>query len=185
MSRRNQIAFALTLISFVVLYFGLTMPALTITLSSKAATSMGTMEGEVFNKTRSIVGTIRELFATNRNLVGCLILLFSVIVPVGKGVILLVALLYRSRPVAPRLVGFVRRIGKWSMADVMVVAVFLAYLSTNYQEDRIRETMKVMGMAVTVDLSSQMVSTLQAGFYWFLAYCLISLTSMEILKVDS
>jgi paraquat-inducible protein A len=184
MSRRNQIALALTLISFVILYLGLTLPALTITLSSKIVTQMGNLEGEVFNKTRSIMGTIRDLFAEDRNLVAGLILLFSVIVPVGKGLLLLIALLIRARPIAARMVNFVRRIGKWSMADVMVVAVFLTYLSTNHQEDSIRETLKVMGLSVTVNLSSQMISTLQPGFYWFLSYCLISLISMEFLKVE-
>ena len=118
MSRRNQIAFALTLISFVILYLGLTLPALTITLSSKIVTQMGNLEGEVFNKTRSIMGTIRDLFAEDRNLVAGLILLFSVIVPVGKGVLLLIALLIKARPIAGRMVNFVRRIGKWSMAYI-------------------------------------------------------------------
>ncbi len=185
MSLRNKIALALILISFIVLYLGLTMPVLNITLSSKAVTSMGELEGESLNKTRSIMSTIADLYDQDKTLVASLILLFSVIVPVTKGLLLLTALSRRSGLLARRLVAFVKRIGKWSMADVMVVAVYLTYLSTNYQESSIHEELSVIGMKVQVDLFTQMVSTLLPGFYWFLGYCLISLISLEVLKLNA
>lgn len=182
MSRRNTLALALILISFALLTLGLTLPALTITVSSKAETAMGGIEGEVLNRTRSVLGTIRDLYQEDKKLVAGLILLFGVIVPIAKGVMLLIALRNNSALLSRRLVSFVKRIGKWSMADVMVVAILLAYLSTSYQEDSIRESLSVLGMSITVDLSTQMVSALQPGFYWFLSYCIVSLVPLELMK---
>lgn len=184
MSARNRIALILTLISFALLYLGLTLPVLTISLDSRAATTLGTIEASVLDQTRSILGTIEHLYDQKMVLVASLIFLFSVIVPVVKGVLVLVALFRRGAASTPRVVGFLRRIGKWSMADVMVVAVFLAYLSTRYQEDGVRESLTLMGMKIDVDLSSQMISSLEPGFYWFLAYCLVSLGTLDLLDLD-
>ncbi len=184
MSPRNCIAMALTLLSFPMLYLGLTLPALTITLNTRASTSLGALEATVLDQTRSILGTIENLYDEKLILVASLILIFSVVVPVLKGLLVLIALLRRGASSTPRVVGFLRRIGKWSMADVMVVAVFLAYLSTRYQEDGVRESLALMGMKIDVELSSQMISSLEPGFYWFLAYCLVSLATLEILELD-
>ena len=118
------------------------------------------------------------------NFVSGLILLFSVIVPVVKGLLVIIALGRQRAASSPQLVGFVRRIGKWSMADVMVVAVFLAFLSTNYQEDSFKDSLVVLGMSLDVEMASQMISGLEAGFWWFLTYCLISLLALEFLKLE-
>ncbi len=184
MSPRNRIALILTLLSFPVLYLGLTLPALTITMNTRASTTLGGLEATVLDQTRSILGTIENLYDDKLILVASLILLFSVVVPVLKGLLVLIALFRRNAASTPRIVGWLRRIGKWSMADVMVVAVLLAYLSTRYQEDSVHESLTMMGMKIDVDLSSQMISNLEPGFYWFLAYCLVSLGTLEILKLD-
>ncbi|MEO0779788.1 MAG: paraquat-inducible protein A, partial [Bacteroidota bacterium] len=59
---------------------------------------------------------------------------------------------------------FVRAIGKWSMADVFVVGVFLAFLATRSNEN--------------------INAALHPGFYYFLAYCLISLLAIQVMKVE-
>ncbi len=184
MSTRNRITLVLTILSFALLYLGLTFPALTITLTSKASMSMGELEAVVLDETRSLLGTIQNLYDEDRIFVASLILLFGVVVPALKGLLVVWALLTHSASSAHRLVGFLRRIGKWSMADVMVVALFLAYLSTRYQEDVTRESLSLFGAKLDVVLSSQMISSLEPGFYWFLAYCLVSLATLEILKLD-
>jgi paraquat-inducible protein A len=184
MSLRNRIALALTLLSFILLYLGLTLPALTITLTSRAGTPMGELEATVLDQTRSILSTIENLYDEELILVASLILLFSVIVPVLKGLLVMAALGMRGGSASRRVVGILRRIGKWSMADVMVVAIFLAYLSTRYQEDGVRETLQLFGAKIEVLLSSQMISSLEPGFYWFLAYCLVSLGTLDILDLD-
>lgn len=184
MSPRNQTALILTVLSLVALALGLTLPALTIKLDSRALTSLGAIKGTVLDQTRSILGTIRELFDDGRVLVASLILLFSVIVPVLKGLLVILALGRQRAASSTRIVGFVRRIGKWSMADVMVVAVFLAYLSTNYQEDSFRDSLSVLGMSIDVEMASRMVSGLEPGFWWFLSYCIVSLIALEFLRLE-
>ncbi len=184
MSTRNRIALALTLLSLVALGLGLFLPALTITLDSRAVTAMGTIEGTVLDETRSILGTIRELHDDDKRLVAGLIFLFSVIVPVAKGALVLLALGRPHAPGSPRLAEFVRRIGKWSMADVMVVAVLLAYLSTHHQEDSVHQSLSVLGMKIDVQLSSQMISGLEPGYWWFAGYCIVSLVAVEFLKLE-
>ncbi len=59
---------------------------------------------------------------------------------------------------------FVSVIGKWSMADVFVVGILLAFLATR-SDDNIH-------------------AQLHDGFYWFLAYCVISIISFQIMKVE-
>ena len=184
MSTRNIIALVVVLLSLVALGLGLFLPALTITLDTRAVTTLGTIEGKVLDDTRSILGTIRELYDDDKRLVAGLIFLFSVIVPAAKGALVLLALCRQHAASSSRLAEFVRRIGKWSMADVMVVAVLLAFLSTNHQEDSITESLSVLGMKLDVQLSSQMISGLEPGYWWFAGYCIVSLVAVEFLKLE-
>jgi hypothetical protein len=71
-----------------------------------------------------------------------------------------------------RTLAFVESIAKWSMADVFVVALFIAYLAAQ------ASTTPSGGpnpepplIAFTADFG--------AGFYWFTAYCLFSLASQQ------
>ena len=97
-------------------------------------------------------------------LVANLILIFSVVIPVLKGIFLLVSLIPGHPKLRHTLVSLVKRIGKWSMADVFVVAIFLAYLAT--------ASMQVFE------------ATLQVGFYYFLAYCILSVLSTEFILLN-
>jgi len=153
----NITALVLILASFGALIPGIVKPVLTID-GSITLPLMGTVN--LGSETRSIMGTIEYLYKTGNNLVASLILIFSVVVPVLKGVLLLVSLI----PGRPRfkllLLEIVRRIGKWSMADVFVVAVFLAFLAT--------ASMEVFK------------AKLEVGFYYFLTYCILSLAATGI-----
>ena len=181
MVTRHRIALILVLFSFPLLFLGLTEPILTITMKTKVVTNLGSMQADVLNKTRSIFGTVFDLYESDKAFVAFLILLFSVLVPAVKGALLLLALSKRG-PIAPqKLIYFVRRIGKWSMADVMVIAVFIAYLSTHMDENTASKTLSVFGMQVNVEVKSQLASLLGPGFYWFVSYCLVSLVSLEFL----
>ena len=97
-------------------------------------------------------------------MVAILILLFSVIVPIIKAILLLIVLFTKNLATRKNLYGFVRAIGKWSMADVFVVGVFLAFLATKSNDGFHAE--------------------IHQGFYYFLAYCLISLISIQVMKIE-
>ncbi len=121
----------------------------------------------VFDKTRSILQTSRELYANDHRPVAVLIVLFSVVVPALKAVILLLATLPLYMKARITLLRIATASSKWSMADVFVIAVFVAYLGANgLQESR--------GL---VDFESQ----LGTGFNYFTAYCLLSILGTQLI----
>lgn len=128
------------------------------------------VEGSVtaFDKTQSIVGTARELHDNGDTLVAALIVLFSVIVPAFKALVLGLALC----PLAPhrrrRLAAIADASGKWSMADVFVIAIFIAYLAAG----------GIRGSGGLVEFES----SLGTGFWYFLGYCLVSVLGTQLLS---
>ncbi len=129
-----------------------------------------TVSGTVpaFEKTRSILETARELYQGNHVLVALLIVLFSVVIPIAKGLILLIAHLPIQQTTKHLLLNIGNAASKWSMADVFVIAIFIVFLAANgLQESR--------GL---VDFNAQ----LGDGFYFFLAYCLLSILGTQLIS---
>ncbi len=157
---RNLAAAVLILASFCLLYPGVTRPALTLDVTP-VLPFLGKMT--LLHETRSILGTVRKLHETGNDLVAGLILFFSIAVPVIKGLLLLYVLSFRNGPGRLALFKLVGAIGKWSMADVFVMGLFLAYLAGN----------AVAGMT----------AMLHHGFWYFLGYCLLSVLSAQLMKV--
>lgn len=123
---------------------------------------------DAFDKTRSILGTARELYDSNHVLVAVLIVTFSVVVPLFKALILLFMLPPFSTKVRSALLWTSNVLSKWSMADVFVIAIFIAYLAGNgIQESR--------GLV-------QFNATLGIGFWYFLGYCLLSILGTQVLS---
>ena len=157
---RNIIAVAVILLSLGLLYPGLTEPMLNLTIAAKLP-FLGDME--LYNKTQSIMQSIYDLFDSGNTLVALLILVFSVVIPIMKAICLLIALIMPFHPISPRLHQFVLVIGKWSMADVFVVGLFMAF------------------MAGKAHPSTQ--AELHAGFYFFLAYCILSILGSQLIRL--
>ena len=148
---RNTISFILLIASFVLLFFGVTEPMLTM-----KAELMGR---ELFNYKRSILEAVKDLYEGGNYLVSFLILLFSIMIPVFKGVIILWVFGFGDSSRKRAAHGFVFRIGRWSMADVFAVGVFIAYLG---------------GAAI-----ESLDAILEPGFYYFTGYCIVSLLSLQ------
>ena len=112
--------------------------------------------------------------------VGVLLITFSIFFPLLK-IISTFAYYYnyhqsRENPVIKF---FVLKSGKWSMADVMVVAIFMAYIGFNgiitSEFDQLRTAGQQLDMITTNGTS------LQPGYYLFLAYCLLGLFLSEFI----
>ena len=161
MSTRNIIAFILIIISLLCLYPGLTAPVLSVKVGALLPI-MGNVT--FYESTQSILKTISTLHENNNSLVAFLILFFSIIVPIIKAVLLLVVLFFKQVKKRLSVYQFVYLIGKWSMADVFVVGVFLAFLATKSNDN--------------------IEAQIHQGFYFFLAYCLISLMAIQVMKVE-
>jgi hypothetical protein len=174
----------LTLVNFALLVPGVTLPIYSVTITTlvEATIIPDPVEVTVYEQTRSILGTVQELWRSADYLVSFLILLFSIVVPVTKGAMLLASLTAVPDAVKRRLVTFVDLIGKWSMADVFVVAVFLAFLATRDQAQTNSFNVQVLITQVDVDMATHLTSTLGPGFYYFLGYCLFSVLWTQVLK---
>lgn len=111
-----------------------------------------------YYQSKSVVELIQILFEQKNFLVGISILLFSILIPVGKLSLSFLALFRRSI-LDNRFVSlFIHKSGKWSMADVFVVAVFLSFLAfTNMQT------------GITTD------SNVLLGLYFFFTYVVLAI----------
>jgi len=140
-------------------------PQLTAALQ-KSATDV-----PVYEQTRSILGSVRRLYEVGSPVPATLILLFSVIVPFGKALLVAWALTLRDARLRHRTLTFVEAIARWSMADVFVVALFIAFLAAQASQSANPQAEPPL-IAFTARFGT--------GFYWFAAYCLVSLASQQV-----
>jgi hypothetical protein len=114
-------------------------------------------------------------------LVGSLIFMFSLIFPSLKLLSTMAYLAGIEKVNRNKVVRFfVFNSGKWSMADVMVVAIFMAYIGFNGIVD---EQMKNFAEgAKPVEVFTTNGTQLLTGFYMFLAFVLSGLALSELVK---
>jgi len=128
-------------------------------------------EVEVYEQTRSIVSSVRQLYRVGSPVPATLILLFSVIVPLTKAALVAWAVFMSVGERRRRTLAFVETIAKWSMADVFVVALFIVYLAAH------ATTRPTDAGAAPALISFN--ARFGPGFYWFAAYCVFSLASQQ------
>jgi hypothetical protein len=147
------------------------VPAFMVSVTQQLVSQLD-VAGELpaFEKTRSIRGTVQELYQADKVLVAVLIALFSIVVPVLKCLLMLVSAM-ANQAGAIQLANKIKiMISKWSMADVFVVAIFVAFLAANATQQ-------------TEDLFS-LDAQFMSGFYYFLSYCILSVLSAQLLDQD-
>lgn len=107
-------------------------------------------------------------------IVGILMVCFSIVFPVFK---LLSSLVYYYDYCGARkfkvINFFVLKSGKWSMADVLVVAIFMAYIGFNGIINSQMADLRTTGEAVNVVTTNG--TNLQPGFYLFLIYTILAM----------
>lgn len=124
---------------------------------------------EVYHQTRSILGSVRNLYDVGSWIPATLILIFSVVVPFTKATLVAWAVFMPNLLKRQRVLNFVEMIAKWSMADVFVVALFIAYLAAQATQSATATGPPLVAFAASFG----------PGFYWFTAYCLFSLASQQ------
>ncbi|WP_350998285.1 paraquat-inducible protein A [Shewanella sp. TB7-MNA-CIBAN-0143] len=138
-----------------------------------AASMLGldTLEGEVevFRNSRSIIDTISALYQSHHFVVAMLVGLFSIVIPAVKLITMLILLLPVPPLIKQRLSKMISGIGKWSMADVFVVAIIVTYMAGNASA----------GMGDMLKTQSQF----EIGFYYFLGYCIFSIASQMMIDM--
>ncbi len=112
------VEFALT-IAFILFVAGLFLPALSIT-------QLGFISREY-----SILEGIDRFFRNGQELIGAVVLIFSVFLPLAKIIAGFLALRQWNRHghAAKRTIGFLVAISKWAMADVFVLALTILIIN--------------------------------------------------------
>ena len=106
--------------------------------------------------------------------VGVLLITFSIIIPLLKIVSSLGYYYnYHHARENPVIKFFVLKSGKWSMADVMVVAIFMAYIGFNGIITSQFGQLSSAGQEMVIVTTN--ATSLQPGFYLFLTYTLLAL----------
>ena len=140
------------ILSLIVLFVGLIAPVLSLTVHKDFS-----VIGKVVFKyeAKGILLTIAELYQRLQWFVASLILLFSVVIPILKSIAMLIAINSLNPTLRTHILKVLEAIGKWSMADVFVVALLLTFLA--------------------MDSDGYTHTQLGHGLYFFAAYCLLSL----------
>lgn len=182
---RNIIAGILLFGSLILLFPGISKPIFNIQLNTGVDAKLGKFNAKIFDKSRSILGTVKDLYDGNTKFVAVMIFFFSVVVPLIKACFMFFLLLSKNREIKKRIYEFIKVLGKWSMADVFVVGIFLAFLSTRDQVGTSMKQLQILGFNLNVEITAVMDSSLGPGFYYFTGYCLTSLLSIQVYKFTS
>ena len=145
-------------VSSVFLLVGLLAPILTI-VAGEEIVLLGRVVLQYESK--GIITTIHKLYLVKSFFLASLLLLFSVLLPAIKILLSLVALELRHSRTRRASVLLVKAIGRWSMTDVFVVAVLLAFL--------------------TADTAQLTDATLGPGLYFFAGYGLLSIAAGQLM----
>lgn len=132
----------------------------------------------IYFQSKSILDVVSILMETRKAdmvLVGVLLVTFSVIFPALK---LLASQLYVYNPKGTRQSVVVRffalKSGKWSMADVMVIAILMAYIAFDGMVSSQLDLISRGAATADVEVLTTNGTTLQPGFFMFLAFCVFS-----------
>ncbi len=171
-----------TIISIVFLLLGVSLPMIDIDARLNAFSmdllgqSISFDEQFMYYQSKSILDVTRTLIegrGIDLKIVGVLILMFSIVIPFIK-LILSTLFLYTRRLRKSNLVKtIIFYLGKWSMADVMVVAIFMAYIGfygiISAQLD------EIAGNQTGYSVETLNYSQLSPGALFFTTYCILSI----------
>jgi len=144
--------------SLISLFFGLTAPLLMIVVyKSLPIVGMVTLSFD----TKSIIGTIEKLFVQENYIIALLVLSFSIIIPLVKTIIILLYGFLKESGLGKSIIVLIDKLGKWSMADVFIVALLVVFFSTKQD---IHSALKV-----------------ESGLYFFLGYVLLSMIGSSLI----
>ncbi len=157
----RAVFFALTSISLACFFIGILAPALVIWTTPVIPMQTGNLSFVIQHQVRGIAAIIWELFQAGHFIIGGFLLAFSILTPLTKASLTYFISFSRSKSLNNKIGQFLHSIGKWSMADVMVAGVLLSLYALKFQQ------------------ATKSIPCL--GIYYFIGYCLFSLTTTELL----
>ena len=135
-------------------------------------------EQSLYYRSKTVLEVSRSLIEMHRpamTLVAVLVILFSVVFPALKMLALSVSLFRPSLLRTSRMVRLLAmELSKWSMADVMVLAIFMSFVAFNGVIESamagMREVPAVQQLVIPTNSS-----TILPGYYLFIGFCLASI----------
>jgi hypothetical protein len=138
----------------------------------------------LFFQSKSILDVVEVLVKqpkTDSILVGVLILVFSILFPVMKLSSTGIHLLSKKSLAENRVIKyFAFQSGKWSMADVIVIAVLMAYIGLNGLLERQLASLNIKSDFLSIITTNN--TALQPGYIIFISFVLYGLVLSTILK---
>jgi hypothetical protein len=171
-----------TLVATVFLVLGISLPMIVLDarLSKVDLTILGEAvhfdEQFMYYQSKSIIDVTRTLLEGNGmdlKIVGLLILLFSIVLPFSKMLTSLIYMYAKKIRSIKFLEVLIFHLGKWSMADVFVVAIFMSYIGFYGLLNSQLGAMENQGDNLALDTINY--SSLAPGVIYFTLYCLISI----------
>jgi paraquat-inducible protein A len=159
--RARSTLFALTSTSLFCFIIGILAPAMIIWTAPDIPLETGKLSFVLQHEIRGIWAIIYELFTKGHWMIGGFLFVFSIVTPLTKATLTFVVIASGNRKLNLWIGEFIHTIGKWSMADVFVAAILLALYALKFQE------------------ATKSVPCL--GLYYFIGYCLLSMTTTELL----
>ena len=187
----HKTLFVLSVIAaLILLYIGLTTTMIELdarikTLDVKlAGTDISFNNQVLFFQSKSILDVVKIMFDTGKwdmIIVGSLIFCFSVLFPFTKLTSTLLYLLGNKDWMKGKVVHyFAFKSGKWSMADVMVVAIMMTYIGFNGVLESQLSSLNIHNEYVSSVTTNN--TSLQPGYIVFVSYVVFSLILSQILK---
>ncbi len=138
----------------------------------------------IFYRSKSIIQLVHILLATGKVdsiFVGVLVLAFSILLPITKLISTEIYLFGKEKWRSNQVLHWLAfKSGKWSMADVMVVAIFMAYVGFNGILDDQMEILNVKSDSLTSIATNY--TSLQPGYILFITFVIFGLILSAILK---
>ncbi len=186
-STAELVCFGLSAISLLI--GGILLPMIDIEATIQSFTFLLVGETVIFEnqvlffQSKSILEVVQILMQNGGAglvIVSILVFSFSVLIPVLKMSLSIFAMVKREIPQNKFAKFIVLKAGKWSMADVLVVALFMAYIG--FQGVINSQLTQLQRDSGTMELLTTNNSTLQLGFYLFTGYALMGLLVSSLIE---
>ncbi len=155
----GDLGYAMLSVAVIALVVGLTTPILSVEVSKTLPVLGDTV---LQFQSKGVITTVTSLWEHNNRWLALLLLLFSVILPLLKTAVAWLTLFSRTHHLSLRGLHLSHHIGKWSMADVFVVAILVAFFSNN--------------------AGGLTQAEIQAGLWFFALYVVLSLLGSQLIS---
>lgn len=177
------------IISLIFLFLGILLPMIEIDARVSEMTfyllgeEVEFLDQVLYYKSKSILDVVGLLIMKSRIdliAVGFLVLTFSVLFPFSKMISSVIYMQNVKSRTNPFISFMVLKSGKWSMADVMVMAIFMAYIG--FDGIISEQLIQLENLTTNLDVLTTNKSNLLFGFYSFTLFVLLSLITSQKMK---